>query len=397
MGAVADGQSQAKGPRIALVANTDWYLFNFRLDLACALRDQLGAEVLCISPEGPYRSRLQELGFQWELLPLSRQGVNPFTDLRTLVSLARIYRRFKPDLVHHFTIKPVVYGSIAAAWAGVPRVVNALAGLGTVFSGTTLKGRLLRKPVSLALKALLGRAGSLCILQNPEDATTISDLFQGRKDRVRLIRGSGVDIAKFCPPNAPADSKGVLFVGRLLKDKGILEFGRAAQLVRDQAPELEFWVAGSIDRGNPASLTDADVEVLARTPNIRLLGHQEAMAETYRKALVLVLPTQYGEGVPRSLVEGAACGLPLIATDHPGCREIVRSGRNGFLVPARDPEAIARRVLELARDPGLRNDFGRESRRHAVAEFSFAKVFGRTMQAYAELGIMMDSPLPGVE
>jgi glycosyltransferase involved in cell wall biosynthesis len=376
-------------PRIALVANTDWYLFNFRRDLARELRDRCGAEVLCISPEGQYRPRLQAEGFQWAPLRLSRQGVNPFKDIMTVQDLTRLYRQFKPDLVHHFTLKPVLYGSIAAARAGVPRVVNALAGLGTVFSGTTLKGRLLNFPVSLALKRLLGRQGSLCILQNSVDASLIENFFPGRTDLVHLIRGSGVDAAKFHPQKNDQEAPYVvLFVGRLLKDKGVMDFCKAAALVHARAPRLEFWIVGSIDLGNPASHSEAELAALGQgAPYLRFLGHQESMVEMYQKALVLVLPTCYGEGVPRSLVEGAACGLPLIATDHPGCREIVIPDANGFLVPQRDPETIAARILALAEDPHRQQSLGRESRRIALEGFSFEQVFCRTLQVYSKLGM----------
>lgn len=375
-------------PRIALVANTDWYLYNFRLDLARTLRDRHGAEVLCVSPDGPFRSRLQAQGFAWEPVRLSRQGMNPLADLGTASDLARIYGSFRPDLVHHFTIKPVLYGSMAAARAKVPRVVNALAGLGTVFSGTTLKGRLLRPLVQAALRRVLERRGSLCILQNPDDAALITRLMGGGGTPVHLIRGSGVDVHRFNP--GASRERIVLFVGRLLKDKGILHFCEAAERVWSQAPDVAFWIAGTPDPGNPASLTEADVERLARIPNVRFLGHVESMVELYRRALALVLPTQYGEGVPRSLVEGAACGLPLIATDHPGCREIVRPDRNGFLIPPGDPQAIAQAVLALAGQPELVEAMARESRRIAVEEFSFEHVFSKTTEAYRELGLSLE-------
>ncbi|HLO69050.1 MAG TPA: glycosyltransferase family 4 protein [Holophaga sp.] len=375
-------------PRIALVANTDWYLYNFRLDLARTLRDRHGVDVLCVSPDGPFRSRLQDQGFAWEAIRLSRQGMNPLADLGTVSDLTRIYRTFRPDLVHHFTIKPVLYGSMAAARAKVPRVVNALAGLGTVFSGTTLKGRLLRPLVQTVLRRVLERPGSLCILQNPDDAALIKRLMGEGTTPVHLIRGSGVDVHRFDP--GASRQPVVLFVGRLLKDKGILHVCDAAERVWPQAPEVMFWIAGTPDPGNPASLTQDDVERLARIPNVRFLGHVESMADLYRQALTLVLPTQYGEGVPRSLVEGAACGLPLIATDHPGCREIVRPERNGFLIPAGDPEAIAQAVLSLVSRPDTVESMGRESRRIAVEEFSFEHVFNKTTEAYRELGLSLE-------
>jgi len=384
-------------PRIALVANSDWYLFHFRGDLARELRDRWGAEVLCVSPDGPYRARLQAGGFQWAPLRLCRQGLNPFQELLALQDLTRLYRGFRPDLVHHFTLKPVLYGSLAAARTGVPRVVNALAGLGTVFSGTTARGRWLRYPVSLALKRVMGRRGSLCILQNPEDAALVQGLLLGRAGLVRLIRGSGVDTARFSPSPHREDARVVLFVGRMLKDKGVPEFCAAAALLQARAPQLEFWAVGAVDPGNPGSLSEAELARLGRrSSNLRFLGHQEAMAELYRKALVLVLPTRYGEGVPRSLLEGAACGLPLIATDHPGCREIVRPGVNGFLVPPGDPGAIAACVLALAADPARRQRLGRESRRIAVEGFGFEQVFRSTMQVYEELGLTFDPLEQGV-
>ena len=367
--------------RAILFANTDWYLYNFRLALATALRDG-GAEVLLVSPRGRYGDRFARLGFRWKELPFDRRTLNPTAQVAAIARLARLYSSERPDIVHHFTIKCAVYGSIAAKLAGVPVIVNALAGLGSTHPACG--GRSHRLARMLALSSLtMALPGTRVILQNPEDRDFLVARGVARRAQCALIRGSGVDLSRFRPPAArPPSPVSVLLASRLLWRKGLAEFAGAARLVRRRHPCIRFAVAGGLDDGNPDALTPADIRSLRETGGIDILGHVEDMNSLLARTSIVALPTTYGEGVPRILIEGAASGLPLVASDVPGCREIVRDGVNGFLVPPGDTVALAGAIERLASDDRLRERLGAASRRLAVAEFGEDAIIEATLALY---------------
>lgn len=365
--------------KILLLANTGWYLHHFRLPLAMAARD-LGHEVVLACPHDADVPRLEKAGFRWVEVTLSRRGMNPLAELFSLWRLKQLYRQEQPDLAHHFTVKCVLYGSIAARMAGVGRVVNAVTGLGYAFSGRGWQATLARWSVGLLYRLAL--PGSRVIFQNPDDlAAFVSRAFVQPGAGV-LIRGSGVDVRCFhpCVGMSPQRPERVLLASRLLWSKGIGEFVAAAGQVRQVLPRVEFWLAGVPDEGNPDSIPP---ETLVRWEgSVRLLGHRSDMAALMREVDILVLPSRYGEGVPRCLIEGAASGLALIASDMPGCREIVRDGENGVLIPPGDGAALARALLALLRDPALRAAMGMRSREIACAQFSQEQVIVQTLREY---------------
>jgi len=373
---------QATGRRIILYANTDWYLYNFRLALLEALTAR-GHEVIVMSPPGPYGEKLEGLGFRWIRMPMRRTSLNPLTELPLVAKIAGIYRRERPDVVHHFTIKCVVYGSLAARFAGVRRRINAVAGLGTVYSGRGFRNALLRPLVSLLLRASLAGRGSRLILQNPDDWRLFTDNKLVRPERAHLIRGSGVDGSRFRPrpPAAGHVPCRVLFAARLLWSKGIEQFVAAAGRLASPG-RCEFLVAGRPDRGNPDAV-DADwLAAREREGKVRLLGHVGDMARLLGMSDIVVLPSTYGEGVPRILVEAAAAGLPLVAFDVAGSREIVLDGENGFLVPAGDQDRLESALETLLDSARLRARFGAASRRHFESEYDVATVIARTVEVY---------------
>jgi glycosyltransferase involved in cell wall biosynthesis len=365
---------------VILFANTDWYLYNFRLSLALALKQQ-GTDVLLISPPGAYCERFASFGLKWKSLPFERRSLDPLGQARTIARLARIYKAEKPDVVHHFTIKCAVYGSVAARWAGVPVIVNALAGLGSAGGHTPSAGhRIARVLAFVSLRFAL--RNTHVIVQNPDDRALLIRRKVVRAGACELIRGSGVDLARFQPTLKTTPGITVLLASRLLWSKGITEFVQAAEAVRSRYPHVRFAIAGDMDPGNPETLEPEDLERLDRHSKVTLLGHVDDMAALLAQTDLVVLPTSYGEGVPRILVEAAACGLPLIATDAPGCREIVRPGANGYLVGAHDVDALVAAIERLARDSELRAAMGAESRRIAETEFGEDIVLGATMRAY---------------
>ena len=388
--AVVGGAAADVAPwKVILFANTDWYLFNFRLSLALDLKRR-GADVLLISPPGAYCERFASLGLRWTALPFERRSLNPLAQARAIAGLARIYRAEKPDVVHHFTIKCAVYGSIAARWAGVPVIVNALAGLGSAGGHTPSGSQQIARVLAFGSLRFALR-NTRVIVQNPDDRALLIRHKIVDPGTCELIRGSGVDLTRFQPTPKSTSGITVLLASRLLWSKGIAEFVQAAETVRSRYPHVRFALAGDMDPGNPETLEPGDLERLERHSKVDVMGHVGDMAALLAKTDVVVLPTSYGEGVPRILVEAAACGLPLIATDAPGCREIVRPGANGFLVGAHDVDALVAAIERLAVDAELRAAMGAESRRIAATEFGEDIVLGGD---HSRLSACVLAPMP---
>ena len=364
-----------------LFANTDWYLYNFRLPLAKALRSA-GYDVVLLSPPGDYAKRLTQEGFRWIGFPFSR-GVNPLTELATLWRLIGLYRRERPDLVHHFTIKCVLYGGIAARWSRAKAIVSSVTGLGHVFITDSWRNRLLRPMVRLVYRFVFGR--SQIIFQNPDDRNDFFRLALADERRSHLIRGSGVDTEYFRPSTDARRERPltVLMVGRLLREKGVREFVEAAAIVRKQLPAVQFLLAGDSDPGNPSSIDASTIAEWERRGDVSFLGHRSDIRDLIQAADLAVLPS-YREGMPRSLLEAAACGLPLVATDVPGCREIVSNGINGLLVPPLDSNLLAYAVIRLLGNRERREAMGKRSRAMACELFSQDRVVRETMDVYVK-------------
>ena len=373
--------------RIALFANTDWYLWNFRRSLALALRDA-GHDVVLLSPDGPYGARLQGLGLRWQALPMDRRSLNPLREAALLIHLARLLRKERVDLVHGFTIKCAVYGSLAARVAGVPARVNAVAGLGYVFISNAPRARILRPLVRVLLKLALGGKGARLILQNPDDVVLFQQARLVDAERVRLIPGSGVDCARFIPDAARTTTARmrVLLPARLLWDKGLAEFVEASRRLRAQGRDVAMLLAGEPDPGNPATVSAADVRGWVDEGLVEALGHVEDMPALLRSVDVVALPS-YREGLPKGLIEAAASGCALIATDVPGCREVVEHEVDGLRVPVRDGVALADAIARLQDDPALRIRLGEAARRKALERFDERIVVRDTLAVYRELGI----------
>lgn len=381
--------------KILLFANTDWYLYNFRLALAKAIRE-LGVDVAMVSPPGDYGPRLAKEGFRWIPLRMDRRSLNPWAEAGVISDLTSIYRRERPDLLHHFTIKSVIYGTIAGRLARVPSQVNAVAGLGHVFTSDSSRARFLRPIIRSLFRLVLRMSPGRMILQNFDD----QDLFLKNRlvtsDSIRVIRGSGVDTARFCT-RTPEERQGkglrVLIATRLLWEKGVGEYVRAARLLKSTSPDVEFLLAGAPDDGNPSSVPRAAIASWQKEGIITALGHVEDMAALLREVDIVVLPS-YREGTPRILLEAASCGLPIVATDVPGCREIVEHKVNGLLVPPKDPTALAEALRYFTAHPEEKRRMGEAGRRKVLGEFDERIVIKRTIDVYREL---LAIPLSGPE
>ncbi len=375
--------------KLIFFANTDWYLYNFRRSLALAAQAS-GYEVLLVSPPGEYGERLRHLGLRWQPLPrMDRRSLNPLRELQLLLSLVVLFRHERPALVHGFTIKCAVYGSLAAQLARVPARVNAVAGLGYVFASSDRKARWLRPMVRAMLHlALRGRRTRL-ILQNPDDRMMFQQSGLIELDRVDLIPGSGVDCVRFSPcadeGRMPRPQPCVLLAARLLWDKGVGEYVEAARLLRSAGRNVRFLLAGAPDPGNPAAVPESTLRQWVDEGVIEWLGHVDDTSELFRSVDIVALPTYYREGVPKSLIEAAACSLPLVTTDMPGCREVVTNEVDGLLIPPHDAGALAQAIARLIDSPGLAARLGAAARLKALANFDERLVIERTLAVYREL------------
>ena len=371
--------------KLVLFANTDWYLYNFRRSLALALRDA-GHELLLISPPGPYGAKLRALGLRWESVPMDRRSLNPVREALLLLHLVRLLRRERPDIVHGFTIKCAVYGSLAARLAGVPGRVNAVAGMGYVFISNSLKARVLRPIVRALLKLALGGRNARLILQNPDDVALFERAGLVDASQVRLIQGSGVDCSRFLPDakRQPGSRLRVLLPARLLWDKGLAEYVQAARLLRAEGRQIDFLLAGDPDPGNPAAVPEADVRAWVEQGLVQWLGHVDDMPALLRSVDIVALPS-YREGLPKGLIEAAASGCALVTTDVPGCREVVTHEVDGLLVPVRNGAALARAVARLQEDPALRARLADAGRHKALEHFDERIVIRNTLAVYGEL------------
>lgn len=374
--------------KILLFANTAWYLFNFRQSLAHAIRDA-GHDVLLLSPPDAYGQRLQDLGFDWRAAPMDRRSLNPWREAVLLLWLRRLMATEQIDLVHGFTIKCAVYGSLAARTAGVRARVNAVPGMGYVFTSTDLKARSLRPLVRGLMRLALDGSAARLILQNPDDMDWFERNRLVARERLRLIPGSGVNCERFAPRSgsrlpAPGERFSVLLPARLLWDKGIGEYVAAARVLRTRGHPIDFLLAGDPDPGNPAAIPVPTVRSWVDEGVVQWLGHVEDMAALFRSVHAVVLPS-YREGLPKGLAEAAACGLPLVTTDVPGCRLVVTDEEDGLLVPVGDSAALANAIERLYRSPSLCERFGGAARRKALREFDERKIIERTLDVYREV------------
>lgn len=371
------------GPKILFLVTEDWYFCSHRLALANEAKRN-GFDVVVATRVMSHGKQIEDKGFKLVPISMVRSSKNPLKELATLLELVKIYKSERPDIVHHVAMKPVLYGAIAAWVAKVPHVINALTGMGYIFISNHWKAILLRKFVSNAFRILLNRPNSRVIVQNPDDRNFIVQSRILIPERIVLIRGSGVDTQAFSVTPVPGGVITVVLASRMLWDKGVGEFVEAARLIRDSGKDIRFVLVGDSDPANPAAVPTSQLEVWNRSGVIEWWGRREDMPKVFSESHIVCLPS-YREGLPKVLIEAAACGRPIVATDVPGCREIVLHGKNGFLVPARNSAAIADALERLIEDPALRYKMGIKGRELALSEFSIEKVVSQTLALYQEL------------
>jgi glycosyltransferase involved in cell wall biosynthesis len=370
-------------PKILYVVNSADFFRSHRLRLAQEAQAQ-GWRVAVVCGAGTGEAGLGGLGIATRTIPLSRAGFNPLAEWRAYRALARLYREERPDLVHHVTIKPVIYGTRAARVSRVPAVLNAIPGLGFVFTAKGAAGVLLRAVVNAMYRLALVHPNMHVIFQNRDDQAGFLEHTPLPRRHTHLIRGSGVDLDAFAPQPEPAGSPVFLLVARMLKDKGVREFAAAAAQVRAVHPDWRFRLVGDVDPGNPSSVDRATLARWQSEGTVEWLGHRDDVAAQLAACHVACLPS-YREGLPKSLLEAAAAGRPAIASDVPGCREVVRDGVTGLLVPPRDAAALAAAMLRLGVDAKLRARMAQATRERAEALYSIEDVVHHTFLVYDEL------------
>jgi glycosyltransferase involved in cell wall biosynthesis len=371
------------GIHIAFVVNVDWFFLSHRLPLAEEAR-RLGATVSIIAGETEAAARIRALGFPFYPLPIVRAGRNPLSELGTYRALIRYYEALRPDLVHHVSMKAVVYGSLAAKRTRVPAVVNAVSGLGSVLASRSSRWSLSRTLLMRLLRLAVGDGSTHLILQNPDDRRLFQERVLAHDARVFTVSGSGVATSQFswCQERTEGPLQ-VVLPARMLWSKGVGEFVQAArEIKRDCSFDVRFLLAGPLDLENPDSIPESTLREWTEEGAVTWLGEVEEMASLLADTHLVVLPSYYGEGVPKALIEGAARGRALVAADSPGCREIVRAGINGLLVEPQDPEALAAAITDLLIDGSRRKTMGVAGCALVKRQFELRTVIDATMDIY---------------
>ena len=368
-------------PRLLYLVTEDWYFVSHRLPMARAARDA-GFEVHVAARVAGHGEAITGEGFTLHPLGWKRGSANPLAFLNSVRMVRALYRALRPDLVHHVALQPSIVGSLAAT--GLPlAVINAVAGLGFAFTAATPQARAARTVMTAMIRRLFNREAATVLVQNPDDQAALTALGIA-PERIVRIPGSGVDVDRLTPLPEPAGPPVAAYVGRLLEDKGLIALMDAHARSAARGQPLRLLLAGDPDPANPASVAPALLAQWRQRPGVEFLGHVPDIRTVWTAAHIAVLPSRR-EGLPLSLLEAAACGRPLIATDVPGCREVARAGVNALLVPVDNPEALADAMSQLASDPDLRARYSAGSRQLVETEFSSAHIGREIVALYRQL------------
>ena len=368
-------------PKLMYLISEDWFFYSHFFERALAARDA-GYDVVVMTRERAHGQKIRAAGIRVLPVNFSRRSINPFSEFLSLVRIFLAYRRERPDVLHHVAAKAVFYGSLAALFfrRGLA-IVNAPVGMGYVFSSSERLARVLRPGLRLGYRLLLNPRRSRVIFENSDDAAYFIKNDVARAADTVIIRGAGVDVRKFRPASSPAGPPVVALVGRMLRDKGVREFVEAAHQLHDAGVAARFILIGHPDAENPASIPLEQLRSWHGQKGVEWWGWVEDMTWTWRQVHIACLPS-YREGLPKALLEAAACGLPIVSTDAVGCREVVRHDDNGLLVPVGDAPALANALRTLILDADLRTQMGKRSRARAEHEFSSERVISETLQVY---------------
>jgi glycosyltransferase involved in cell wall biosynthesis len=370
-------------PRLLYLITEDWYFWSHRLDLARAARDA-GFDVTIATRVTDHGKQIQEEGFHLIPISLFRRSRNPLRELSAIAELVGIYRCVRPHLVHHVAMKPILYGSLAAWVAQVPATLNAFAGLGYLFTNSERQRGGLHWLMTAALRSAIGRSGSTVLFQNEADRDELVQTGIVRRSHTRVIAGSGIDVTAFSVKPSPQGTPLVVLPSRMLWDKGVGEFVQAARILKGKGVDARFVLVGRCDEDNPADIGWEQLSRWVGEGTIEWWGYRNDMSAVYEGATLVVLPS-YREGLPKVLLEAAACGKAIITTDVPGCRDIVKDGVNGVLVPPRDSSTLATSIVNLLLDPHTREAMGVRNREMAMAKWASPRISEQVLGLYHEL------------
>lgn len=367
--------------KLVFFVNVDWFFVSHRLPIALtALNEGYSVHLICKVTNK--KEILESYGIHVHDISLSRSGYNIFQEFITLVKCFFVIKKIAPDIIHSVTIKPVIYGNIISRILSVPVRVSSISGLGYLFISNKFSTKLARIFVSKLYRLALSGAFKI-IFQNRSDLATIRDLGAIEEKQELIIRGSGVNLSEFCPSEEPKGRPVVLFSGRLLKDKGVLEFIDAAITLKSLAPEIRMVLVGDIDEGNPNSITHKQLSVWCSEGYVEHWGYSDDMPSVLSKSNLVVLPS-YREGLPKSLIEAAASKRAVITTDVPGCRDAITPNKTGILIPVRNSKKLASAILDLVKDDENRKALARCGRKLAEREFDINKVIEQHMAIYSK-------------
>ncbi len=369
--------------KLAFVINNVDFLLSHRLPILLAAQRQ-GYEIFVIAPNAENDDRLKQYGVSCHNITLSRGGNNPITDINTTFQLTRIFKKIRPDIAHLVTIKPVLYGGLAARLSKVPAVVAAVSGLGTVFLSKGIVSYIRRWFVAKLYRIAFKQKKIAVIFQNPDDRKLILGLKALEKSQAHIIRGSGVDLNNYPFRSEALQNTIVVMAARLLRDKGVYEFVEAARILKSREIAVEMRLIGAPDPCNPTSITEDELKAWQKDRLVSLLGYRSDIAEQYAQANIICLPS-YREGLPKGLVEAAACGRAVVTTDVPGCRDAIEAGVTGILVKVRDAVALADAIQRLYEHPDERIRMGIAGRNLAERAFSIDEIVEQHLTIYRHL------------
>ena len=371
--------------KILYFITEDWFFCSHFLDRAIAAQ-QAGFDVVVVTNERKHGNRITSNGIKLIPLSIKRTGKNPFRETKTIYKLNQIYKKEAPHIVHHIAVKPILYGTIAAMISGIPYIVNAPVGMGYVFSSSQLMARIFRPFLLAAYRLLMNPINSVVILENPDDQLQLIESGIVNPKRNQLIRGAGVNLEDFSPSDEQVSGVPiVLLASRMLWDKGVGEFVEAASIInKNGVKKARFVLVGDSDPENPAAISNLQLQKWHSDGVVEWWGRQENMPHIFSQSNIFCLPS-YREGLPKVLIEAAACSRAIVTTEVPGCREVVQNGENGFWVPIKDSVALADALIRLIDDPKLRKKMGKRGRLLVETEFSNQIVIQKTLDLYRDL------------
>lgn len=363
--------------KILYIVNIDWFFVSHRLPIAKKALSE-GHEVHIATRFTTKKELLSKSGFVLHHIAIKRSDINLFYFIKDILNIFGLYLKIKPDLVHLITIKPVLIGLIAGFFNKRINYVASISGLGYVFSAKTFRAKVKRALITFLYKISFSHKTLKVIFQNKNDLRIITEITSLPLHKTILINGSGVDLNKYVPSSINLEKPVVLFAGRLLFSKGIKEFIAVSKKVK----KARFLIAGDIDPENPESISRKNINKWSKLKNVEFLGHQEDMVKIIQESSMVVLPSYYGEGLPKILIEASACGIPVITTDHPGCRNAIIPGLTGLLVPIKDNSALEKAIKKLLNNKDLRIKMGQESRKMALDKFDINRVVDLHLSLY---------------